>query len=427
MSSLNRKQTPATKDFRQLIIPQTRKLLLDNGIPLIVLDSGSQEVNRLSFIWDGGICETAYPSTASLAVSLMREGTNRHSGAEISEIFEFNGAWIKSAVHSHHSSIVAYSLNSKTDQVFPILSETICEPVFPERETVVIRDKMVRKAELDNEKVDFHSALANRKQVMGEKHPLAQSDTPEIIQNITPSDLKQFHDYVFSPSTCSIYLSGRITPQVEDAVNRNFGFWKAESGGCKPNFVPFIQSDNHTVLVKRKGSLQSAVRMAIPTIGRQNKDYIALRIAVTALGGFFGSRLMSNIREDKGYTYGISASLLGYSEGGVISIGSQCDNKYVDVLTTEVRKEVGRMTSDGLSDEELSRLKKYMVSQLAATLDSPFSIMDYYENMRLAGTPADYFESQLNEINEITSHRIKEISRRYLLDDNIFISICGDI
>lgn len=426
MEKLDRKTAPEIKDFGKLNIPHPRKIVLDNGIPLTILDNGSQEVNRISLIWDGGICETKRPSIASLTANLMREGTNRHNGAEIAEIFEFNGAWIKSNIHSHHSSIVIHSLNSRTENVLPILAETIISPNFPEQATSVLREKMARSAELDLEKVEYHSSLSNRKLLFGDKHPLANSDTASEIRDINIQDIFDFHKKIYCTDTCGIYIAGRITPKIEDLINTHFGQLN-KSTGCNLNIIPFSPSTTKEQIINRPGALQSSIRLSIPTIDRQHPDYANLRIAIMALGGYFGSRLMANIREDKGYTYGISSSLLGYKEGGIVSIATQCDNQYVKPLIEEVKKEIYRMTTSDFSDDELSILKHFAMTQLASSLDSPFTIMDYYENMRIASTPSDYFEAQINAINNITSDTIAQLAKKHLQLENLYISIAGDI
>lgn len=427
MSALNRSIAPDIKNFGALEIPAVRMTTLDNGIPLFILDNGSQEVNRLTLIWNGGICETSHPSIPTLTVNLIREGTQKRSGKDIAEILEFNGSWLKGNVHSHHSSIVAYSLNSKSDKVFPILAETISEPIFPQKEMSVLQEKMARTAELDREKVEFYSALENRYLVMGVNHPMANSDSPKDIRDITSSDIQSFYNRIYTPKSCGIYITGRITPVIEDLVNDNFGANKTNTPGVSLNIVPFTQSTHHEKVTKRSGSLQSSIRMSIPTITRTHNEYIALRIAVMALGGYFGSRLMTNIREDKGYTYGISASLLGYREGGIINIATQCANQYVKPLIHEVKSEITRMATGDFTKEELERLKKYAITQLASMLDSPFTIMDYYENMRLSGTHIDYFKNQMETINSISAERIAELTAKYMSISDIYTSISGDI
>ena len=136
---------------------------------------------------------------------------------------------------------------------------------------------------------------------------------------------------------------------------------------------------------------------------------------------------MTNIREDKGYTYGISAALMGYREGACVHISTQCDNKYVYPLIDEIKKEIELLQSGGVSDEELARLQNYIMTSLVATLDSPFSIMEYYETLRAIGVGPDYFESQLQSVKNITSERIAQMATRYLDIESMYISIAGNI
>ncbi len=428
MANLDRTTAPPIKAFGNLDIPETRTVTLDNGIPLTILDNGEQEVNRITLAWDGGIAETLRPSVATIATNILREGTKHHNGAEIAETIDFNGSWLRTHVHSHHTSMVLHSLNSRTANVLPYIAEIISEPSFPEKELSVVREKTARNSELDREKVEFYSAHNLRRMLMGKEHPLAQSESPDKIRAITVNDIEAFHSRIFSTSTCRIYLAGRITPAIEDTVNRHFGSAHSNGEGCKLNIIPFSPlNDIRESVFKKKDALQSSVKLAIPTIDRNHSDYIPLRIAIIALGGYFGSRLMMNIREDKGYTYGINASLLGYREGGMLTISTQCDNSYVNPVIDETVKEIKRLASEQFPADELERLKHYVMTQLASLLDSPFSMMDYYENIQYTPTPTDYFAQQINAIKSLTADDIPRLISKHLNLEQIYTSICGDI
>jgi predicted Zn-dependent peptidase len=151
--------------------------------------------------------------------------------------------------------------------------------------------------------------------VFGENHPLSRSLTPEELAVISVDDLREHHARVYVPSGLQIYLSGRISPSIEDKLNDVFGCVAVDKPAQGLNIIPFEQSLGKSRIIQRHGALQSALKISIPTINRDDEDYLDLRLAVAALGGYFGSRLMTNIREDKGYTYGISAALMGYREG----------------------------------------------------------------------------------------------------------------
>lgn len=165
--------------------------------------------------------------------------------------------------------------------------------------------------------------------------------------------------------------------------------------------------------------------MSIPAIPRTHPDYNALRMTVTALGGYFGSRLMTNIREDKGYTYGISAALLGAREGGYTMISAQCDDRYTEALIEETKSELRQMVDKPLSDDEFNRLKFNVASDLASTLDSPMTMMDYYILKRSVGIPDNYFEARQATLATIDPDTIREMSRRYLDPDQLRISIAS--
>lgn len=425
---LNRSQAPEVKDFGELIMPQVRHVKLDNGVPLVIFDSpDSLDVNRVSLMWDGGICESPNGSIASLTADILREGTAHHSGAEIAQMLEYNGSWLKSTVSSHHSTVEMYSLNSTVAEVFPLLYEIITTPSFPEQQTGVLREKMVARARIDMEKVEYHSTIGNRHLMFGKNHPLSKSLSPEELQQITTDDLKEHHKRVYVTKGMGIYLSGRISPQIEDKINSVFGQTPIISSAQKLNIVPFQQSLGKQIITQRPGALQSALKISIPTIDREHDDYLDLRLTLVALGGYFGSRLMSNIREDKGYTYGISAALMGYREGAFAHISTQCDNKYVYPLIDEIKKEITLLQTGGVSDEELTRLKNYVMTSLVSTLDSPFTIMEFYETLRSIGVGIDYFEKQLQSIKNITSERIAQMASQYLDVENMYISIAGDI
>jgi predicted Zn-dependent peptidase len=151
-----------------------------------------------------------------------------------------------------------------------------------------------------------------------------------------------------------------------------------------------------------------------------------LRILVTALGGYFGSRLMQNIREDKGYTYGINAMLVGRRSGAKIVITSECDTAYTYLLVREVENEIRRIQDKLMSEEELDTVKNNMLSDLAKTLDSPFSMASCVSSNIIFSTGEDYFNRQIAEITKITTKELQEVANKYLDVSKFYTAIAGD-
>lgn len=423
---LDRTKVPEIRDFEHLDIPRCRKLRLDNGINLNVLDHGEFDVNRLTMSWVGGANDVDSFTTLMLASDLMREGTDFHSGAEIAEILDYNGAWLRSNFHSHHTALILYSLNSKFNDVLPIITESILSPNFPCQEFEINKEKMARRKEINLSKVAYLSNRSNHKLIYGEDHPCSTDESPDDIREISCDDVKNIHRKVFTPNGCELFLAGRISPKIEDMINDQFGRLMLSDDTISHRIIPIQPSSQKEDIITVSESLQSAITMSIPTIPRSNPDYNDLRYTVMALGGYFGSRLMTNIREDKGYTYGISSALLGNWEGGVMTISTQCDNNYSMAVVDEIKKEVVNLKKNDFCNDELNRLKRFAMTQIAGMLDSPFSIMDYYENQRHVLTPVDYYKQMQQSINSLTSLRISELADKYLNVDEFRISIAGN-
>lgn len=424
--TLDRSTPPTIKDFGHLSVPQCRRLTLDNGIKLSVIDHGEFEVNRLTMSWIGGANDVDSLSTLILATDLMREGSEWHSGAEIAETLDFNGAWLKSNIHSHHSSLILHSLNHRFSHILPTIFESITSPRYPTAEFEISREKIAKRKELNLSKVAYLSNQSNHQLIFGDNHPCAKDETPDEVRGITHDNVENLHHKVFNANGCELFLAGRITPEIEDAVNKTFSQLKYNDDFISHRVIPMLPAQNKLQIINVDEALQSSITMSIPTINRNHHDYIDLRYAIMALGGYFGSRLMTNIREDKGYTYGISSALLGNWEGGVMTISTQCDNRYTQAVIKECKKEIELMKTDNFSAEELNRLKRYAMSQIAGILDSPFSIMDYYENQRHVLTPIDYFDRMQHSLKNLSSQRIATLAQQYLHLDEMRISIAGN-
>lgn len=429
----DRAKAPEIREFGELVMPDVTKSVLDNGIPLYRLDHGNQEACCLTCVWRGGVAESSAKSLPALVLSMMREGTANHDGEEIADIIEYNGAKLFVSADSHFSTLKLYTLNSMAANVIPLLPEMMLKPTFPEKNFEVLREKVAKNEEIKRAKVEAQAAIAINRMVMGEGHPLAVDETPEEIRRYTRDDLLRWHKKVFIPvvddtgeSSMTLFLAGRITPEIERLVRDLFGSMPVKRGTPLPfDIVEFDCRAAAEERIRVDGALQSAVRMAVPAIGREHPDYIALRLLVMALGGYFGSRLMSNIREDKGYTYGINSYLLGYPEGGIIGISSSTDNSTVDPLIEETIREIKRLSTGDFEEEEMKRLRQHAMSSLASSLDSPFDIMDYYINRLVAFIPSKYFERQVAAVKSLTAEELARVAREHFSLDRLNIAVAG--
>ncbi|MCM1332862.1 MAG: insulinase family protein [Bacteroides sp.] len=425
---LDRNIAPPVRDFTTLSMPPVTRIELDNGVVANIMNQGGQEVFNLTAVWRGGNAECQKYSVPNLTLQLMREGAGGMSGEEFSDTLEFNGARIGVSADSHYSTLRLYSLNSKAQAVIPLMAAMCHEPSLPESEFSTVRERRIHQAELMAQKVEAQSSRMSNKLMMGASHPLARYDIPGEIAGVAIDDIRSWHRRIFAPGNgnLELFLSGHIDDNLLTAVNKSFGQIATDSSATELNIKPFhcgSTEDRNYVAVE--GALQSSVRITYPAPLRTNPDYIPLRMLVMALGGYFGSRLMSNIREDKGLTYGITSFLMGYPEGGIIGIESATDPSTVDALISETLKEVERLASGDFTQGEITRLQRHLMSGLASSLDTPFDMMDYYITAKLSHIPEGYFERQVETIQSLTPSLLGEMAQKYLNPHKPVIVVAG--
>lgn len=409
----------------RLSLPEPKCVILDNGISLHVLDCGDTPVNRLTAIFNGGLAEAGDHVTASICMQIMREGCSAYSGGAIAELLDFNGAWIKGLAQTHHTSMSMYSLNSKIYSVLPVFHDIIRNPTFPLDEFETMRESAATNAEIAQQKVDVRSQQLIMQMVFGATHPLALISGPENIRALDLSAVTAFHDTYIAHAKPTLYLSGRIDQHIIDAVNQVFG---KDECICDSNLTvdAIHPMPDDVKVLDISNSKQCSIRMAVPTITREHPDYIDLRCAIIGLGGYFGSRLMAEVRERQGLTYGISAALFGYPEAGVMMIASQTDNTTAKALIQSAKYEIERLQSEPMNDDEFERLRRYIRSQLLSTMDSPFAIMDYYETLKLNFIADGYFQRQIEALDRMTPERLSYVMAKYIDLSKMKIAVAGD-
>lgn len=423
----DRSKEPATSDFPHLAIPAPVVSTLPNGIELYAVNAGDQPLNRITISFGSGMIEATLPDALQLATMLLREGTASYSGSMISETLDYHGAWLKCDALSHDTALNLWSINNSTLKLLPLLEEMIFDPSFPEKSFNALKQKHKAKFLLSQKNVSYVASVSDKKLVFGENHPINHILDAVEIEALTIDDIRAAWQNAFS-SVPKVFIAGEINdlqPEIIDFLSR---LKFSSSSRPAQNVVPMKpRHGGATAIVDVDAEHQAAIAMSIPAIDRSNPDYIALRLVVMALGGYFGSRLMANIREDKGYTYGIQANLLGYREGGVVSIMTNTAPQYVGDVIKEVRHEIHRLRDESMLNDELSKVKNNAMTSLAAILDSPFSIMDHHISQFHTGTPPDYFSRQVEAINMLTADDIIRLSRKYLNPDDMLISVARPV
>ena len=423
---MDRTIQPEIQPLKNFHIQTPVRTTLPNGIPLTVINASEQEVVRMDVLFSGGRWQQSQKLQALFTNRMLREGTTKYTAATIAEKLDYYGSWLELSSSSEYAYITVYSLNKYLAKTLEVVESMIKEPLFPQKELQTILDTNIQQYLVNTSKVDFLAHRSLLKSLYGEQHPCGKIVMEEDYYTITPEVLREFYERHYHSGNCSIFLSGKVTDDIISRVTDIFGipFGQYQLQMPKLSF-PFAVIPEKRIFTEREDAMQSAVKMGCTTITREHPDYPKLRVLMTLFGGYFGSRLMSNIREDKGYTYGISAGVVFYPDSGLLIVSTETDNEYVEPLIQEVYHEIDRLHQEPVSAEELRMVRNYMLGEMCRSYESPFSLSDAWIFIATSGLKDDYFARSLQAVNEITPAEIQDLAQRYLCKETLKEVIAG--
>ncbi|EKU92692.1 M16 family metallopeptidase [Bacteroides oleiciplenus] len=424
---LDRSIQPFIREPEQLEVLSPERRVMPNGIPLYILNAGDNEVVRIDLLMEGGRWQQTQRLQALFTNRMLREGTRCYSAAAIAEKLDYYGAWLELSSSSEYAYITLYSLNKYLPETLDIFESIVKEPLFPEKELGVIVDNNIQQFLVNSSKVDFlaHRTLINA--VYGDKHPCGQLVQEEDYHLINPSVLQSFYDRYYHSGNCSIYLSGKVSEDTIRRVEVIFGSEPFGKGFLRPEksiYVP-VTSPGKRFFAERADAMQSAVRIGMISLDRRHPDYMKARVLVTLLGGYFGSRLMSNIREEKGYTYGISAGIMPYPDSGLFVINTETANEFVEPLIKEVYHEIDRLQNVLVSNEELAMVRNYMLGDMCRSYESAFSLADAWIFIHTSGLSNSYVMDAVDAVKTVTPDEIRELASQHLCKETLKEVVSG--
>ena len=423
---IDRSKSPDLSTFVDLKFDYPTYVTLNNGIKVYIVNSGDQDVCKLDMLYRGGLLEETMPLQSMALASMLVHGSNEYTSEQMSEWLDYNGAYMNAMSHDNFTQVSLNSLNSNLENVLPALRSVLLSPSIPEQEFDLLKMQIKSAYRNAKERVKYLSQMSCRGLYFGKKHPFAHMICDEDVERLTRDDVKAFHAEYYKPENCVMILSGKVGDKELSLLDKYYGIETCHGAASQINAIERTPSDTYNVLVNKEDALQSSVYMIHGSIPRNHHDYIKLRILITALGGYFGSRLMQNIREEKGYTYGISSMLVGRRGDAKIVISSECDTKYTYPLISEVNNEIKKLQNELMPIEELDMVKNCMLSDLAKTLDSPLSMASVVSSNILYSTGVDYFNRQAEEINRVSPEELLAVANKYIDADKFYIAIAGD-
>lgn len=427
--ALDRTKAPKVKSNTEYNFLTAETQYLKNGVPLHVINSGEQEVMRLQLVFNAGSIYQDKAIVAAAVNELILEGTKKHSSEEISNLFENKGAFIDTELSSDNASINLYCLSSvnrisELKELLFLLKEVIQEAIFPEEEIKHFVQVKRQNFSVNSKRVAFVARNNFLAFLLGSKHAYANKVESEDFDNLTREDLLNFYERFYLKGALEIYVSGKVDRKVQQLIKEVFDdcvYNKVEGDKLLEFSLPEISEKRIPI----QSVLQTAIRMGCPVIDKKHPDFIPLYVANTILGGYFGSRLMNNIREDKGFTYGIQSSIIVQQDLAYFMIATEVGEQHKEATMHEIKKELDLLSDNLVGTAELNLVKNYLRGSILKNFDGAFAAMDRFRSVNQLQLKDTYYYDLLKGIEAVEPEDIQFVSRKYLNWNKIKSIIVG--
>jgi zinc protease len=407
----------------QLLEPQT--YYLSNGVKVVQINAGTQDLVRLEVIFKAGSWYQARNFTALATNLMLREGTERYSSKQISDALDFYGAHLETTAERDNAYITLYSLNKHLEATLPILEEIVKHASFPEDEFKIFAGKQRQMLQVNLGKVNFLARTRFNSLIYGKEHPYGNYLVPEDIDNFPINNLEDFYKTNYH-SDITIMVAGKVMDQLPALLENTFGKneWNHHSSNVQDFHGQASHQKNH--FISKPGSVQSAIRMGRLMFNHHHPDFMGMRVLNTLLGGYFGSRLMTNIREDKGYTYGIGSAVVPLLRSGYFFISCEVGAEVTRDAITQIKNELSRLCDKKVSDKELKLVRNYMLGSFLRSIDGPFAMADTYRDIMESGLGNEFHYTMLEVIRNISASELRELAIKYLDPSEMHQLVVGE-
>lgn len=398
---------------------------LDNGLKVYCLNGCSEPVVNLTLVMSAGNYFQNKHFTASFAASLLKKGTLNFTSTEIAEKLDFYGASLSVQAGMYLFSISLSCLTTKLEEILPILKDLLNNSTFPEKEIELEKKNRIQRLEINSGKTNYLASVKFNEVIFGENHSCGYRPTEALINDVSKEDiLEHYENKIRLKESSYILLSGDINAQIISLVNQEIGSIPLKE---KITFVfkPYKPSTQTDFFIEKELSVQASIRIGNASIDVKHEDYLDLEILNRILGGYFGSRLMKNIREENGYTYGIYSYLSPFQGGSYFCIATDVGVQYKEATLNEISKEINRLKTELVSDAELQMVKNYHKGRIMKSVDGALRFAHVLNNNLSLGLDETRINEQLKAVEEITAERLLNLANKYLDYDKMYKIVVG--
>ena len=404
------------KEF-ELELPPYVRHRLSNGLELYAIDMGKVDAMMVSWIFDAGNSYETGKGIAAAVNSLLRNGTSARKAFDISEHFDYYGAYLSRSCHHETAELTLHCLNQHFRELVPVVAELLTESVYPEDELAIYKKNAQQRLQVNLKKSDFVAGRLIDSYLFGPDHPYGRYNMPEDYQALNREELVDFYRKHYQRGACRIIAAGKLPADLIPLLEKYFGalpLGEPAVGAAVPEFLIRPASQKKYRLTNDPDGVQGSIRIARNFPNRHHPDFQRVQVLNNVFGGFFGSRLMTNIREDKGYTYGIYSYLVNNRQESALMISTEAGKEVCGPAIEEVYKEMNLLREELIDEEELQMARNFAIGSVLGDLDGPFHVASRWKSILLNGLDENYFREGVRIVKTITPQELRELAVKWL-------------
>ena len=418
---VDRKQIPPIVDAVDfhLQLKSCQKYILKNGTEVYAIDAGAEEVMMIEWVFYAGNWFEEKNLEAAATNFLLRNGTTKKTAFQINEHFEYYGSYLNRTCFNETATVTLHCLTKHIKELLPVVRELLTDSIMPEEELSIYQQNQKQRLKVNLKKSDFVAGRLIDSYLYGEKHPYGKFGNAEDYDTLQRDQLQNFYKKYYQQGKFILFAAGKLPPDLEPMLNEYFGDLSNNNVSVKEISLQPSSEKKHRVTNDPDG-VQGSIRIARPFPNRHHPDFLKTLVLNSLFGGFFGSRLMNNIREDKGYTYGIHSFLHNHIYHSAWLVTTEAGRDVCEATILEVYKEMAKLREKLVATEELKLVCNYMMGGILGDLDGPFHIIARWKNIILNGLTEKYFYDSIDTIRTVTTEELQELAKKYLNPEEFY-------
>lgn len=416
---MDRTIAPPIAQIDRIELPKVNQTKLASGVSVYYTIDTTTDAFKIEALTQGGFLQSKNAAVSVLISKLLLEGTEQYPSGKMMETVDNMGSFLEVTPSFDYSTITLFGLSRFFENNISLFSDVVYDATLLQEDLDKLKTREQERLKLSQEKGSYLASVNLRKILYG-NHPYGHHLNHLDLEALSKDEIQRF--YSNKIQQFDLFVAGNLPEDFLDQLDKVF------TKHCKPlspGTITQVEKQSSDQIIRDDKFIQSSIRLGKVLFNRTHEDYLDFLVLNEVLGGYFGSRLMKNIREDKGYTYGISSHLYALKESGYFTIGTDVNNDTEADTLHQIQKEIEILQTKLIPEDELDTVKNYLLGSFTNSLSTPFASIDKFKVLNNQGYNLDFYKAYIQSIRAISRDRILELARKHLVWESFRHSIVG--